>query len=142
MNANNWIRIGSLLLCMLAIGCGNPHGTVKVSGTVTVNGAPPPGPGTVTFTTVTAASGFPTRPAMAKFDTDGEYTTTSYEPGDGLIPGTYKVAVECYETPPNMEGKRVKSYIDAKYMNGETSGFELSVEPNSRPIKFDIDLKD
>lgn len=142
MNANNRIRIGSLLLCMLVIGCGNPHGTVKVSGTVTVNGAPPPGPGTVTFTTVTAASGFPTRPAMAKFDTDGEYTTTSYEPGDGLIPGTYKVAVECYETPPNMEGKRVKSYIDAKYMNGETSGLELSVEPKSRPIKFDIDLKD
>lgn len=142
MNAIKTIQLGALLFCMAATGCGNPHGTVKVSGTVTVNGQPPPGPGTVTFTTVTAADGFPTRPAMAKFGSDGQYVTTSYEPGDGLIPGTYKVAVECYETPPNMEGKRVKSYIDAKYMNGETSGFELTVEPKDRPIRFDIELED
>lgn len=122
-------------------GCGNPHGTVPVSGKVTVKGESPPGAGTISFTCVEAASGFPQRPAMAKFDTDGAYQVTSFSPGDGLIPGKYKLAIECYETPPNMDGKPVKSYIDAKYMNGETSGFELDVEPKARPIQFNINLQ-
>jgi hypothetical protein len=123
------------------IGCGSKHGTVPVSGTVTVNDQPPPGAGTVLFTVVEPAAGFPNRPAMAKFDESGEFSVTSYEPGDGLIPGSYKVAVECYETPPNMDGKPVKSYIDEKYMSGATSGFELTVEPGSKPIQFDVQLE-
>ena len=82
-------------LALLGItGCGNPNGTVKVSGKVTVDGQTPPGAGTVTFTVVEPADGFPNRPAMAKFDVDGEYTATSFEPGDGLVPGSYKIAVE------------------------------------------------
>lgn len=134
--------IGCLVLgvFVFAIGCGNPNGTVKVAGAVSVGGEQPPGEGTITFTPVEPASGFPKRPAMAKFGTDGQYVTTSYEPGDGLVPGSYKVAVECYETPPNMEGKPVKSFIDKKYMNGETSGFDLVVEPGGKPIQFDIAL--
>lgn len=131
----------ALSLCCI-LGCGgNPHGTVKVSGKVTVNGETPPGPGTISFTVATPASGFPSRPAMAKFDTSGEYTVTSFDPGDGLVPGHYKVAVECYETPPNMEGKPVKSYIPKKYMNGETSGFELEIEPGSKPVQFPIAIE-
>ena len=39
---------------------------------------------------------------------DGVYAATTYEPADGLLPGKYKVAIECYETPPNMEGKQVR----------------------------------
>ena len=128
------------LMCTL-VGCGNPHGTVKVSGKVTVKGQAPPGPGTITFTVVEPASGFPNHPAMAKFGEDGRYTVTSYEPGDGLLPGKYKAAVECYETPPNMEGKPVKSHIAKKYMNGETSGFELNIEPKSKPVEFNLDLE-
>lgn len=129
-------------LCLLVgfAGCDNPHGTVRVSGLVTVDGAPPPGNGTLTFTVVEPAEGFPNRPAMAKFDTDGKYEATSFKPGDGLIPGTYKIGVECYETPPNMEGKPVKTHIDAKYMNGETSGLELIVEPKSKAIEFNVEL--
>ena len=121
-------------------GCANPHGTVKVSGKVTVDGQQPPGPGVVTFSVVKPADGFPNRPCMAKFGTDGAYVATSFKPGDGILPGTYTVAVECYETPPNMDGKPVKSYINEKYLNPATSGLELTVEPNSRPVVFDIQL--
>ena len=121
-------------------GCGSPHGTVKVAGKVTVNGQPPPGPGVVTFTVVQPADGFPNRPSMAKFGADGAYSATTYDPGDGLLPGSYTVAIECYETPPNMDGKPVKSYIDEKYLVPATSGFELVVELGSRPVSFDIDL--
>jgi hypothetical protein len=79
---------------------------------------------------------------MAKFKADGAYVVTTYDPGDGLLPGTYSVAIECYETPPNMEGKPVKSFIDKKYMSPDTSGFELSVDPKSRPVVYDILLVD
>jgi len=136
------MRLFLLCLLLAVAGCGNEHGTVKVSGKVTVGGDPPPGPGTITFTVVEPASGFPNRPAMAKFEDDGDYAATSYDPGDGLLPGKYKVAVECYETPPNMDGKPVKSFIAKKYMNGETSGLEIDVEPKSSSIDFDIELEE
>ena len=122
------------------VGCGNKHGTVPVSGTVTVNDQPPPGEGRVTFTVVEPAEGFPNRPAMAKFDESGEYSATTYDEGDGLLPGHYTIAVECYETPPNMDGKPVKSYIDEKYLTGQTSGFEITVEPGSKPIQLNLKL--
>ena len=131
---------GMMLACCLA-GCGNPHGTVKVSGTVSVDGAAPPGPGRVTFSVVEPGPGFPNRPAMGEFGTDGKYQATSFEDGDGLVPGSYKVKVECYQTPPNMEGMPVKSYIAAKYMNPQTSGYELTVEPGSKAIVFDVEVK-
>ena len=134
------IRCFVIVAAVCIVGCGDPNGTVPVSGTVTVNGQVPPGPGSITFTVVSPAEGFPNRPAMAQFDGDGSYKATSYSPSDGLVPGEYKVAVECYETPPNMEGKPVKSFIDKKYMNGETSGLELSVKAGSKPIEFDIEL--
>ena len=128
--------------CFAMIGCdNNPHGTVKVFGRVTVGGEDPGIPGTVSFTVVQPASGFPSRPAMAKFGADGNYTVTSFEPNDGLVPGEYNAGVECYETPPNMEGKPVKSHIDRKYMNGETSGLELTVEPGAKPIEFNIEVE-
>ena len=151
MNRHDWLpnRNGLRLVayasvvafCLACSGCGSPHGTVKVSGQVTVGGQPPPGAGTITFTVVEPAAGFPSRPAMAQFGADGQYVTTSYDPGDGLVPGTYRVAVECYQTPPNMEGKPVRSYIDEKYTSGATSGFALTVEPRSGPIVFNIELE-
>lgn len=107
---------------------------------VTVAGEDPPGPGVVTFTVVKPAEGFPNRPAMAKFGEDGEYSATSFEPGDGLLPGEYAISIECYETPPNMEGKPVVSYISEKYMKPASSGFVLTLEPKSRPVVLDMDL--
>ena len=133
---------GTLLLTLFVLGCGNPRGTVPVSGTVTLNGEQPPGAGTVTFTVIEPAEGFTNRPAMAKFDSTGRYEATSFEPGDGLLPGKYAIAVECYETPPNMEGKPVKSHIARKYLDPSTSGFELEIAPQSRRVTYDLKLED
>lgn len=130
------------MLFVAVMGCGNPNGTVKVSGNVTVDGQAPPGPGVITFSVVEAAEGFPNRPTMAKFKSDGVYEATTFDPGDGLLPGTYTVAIECYETPHNMEGKPVRSYIPKKYMSPETSGFKLTVEPKSKPVVYNLELSD
>jgi hypothetical protein len=125
---------------LLTAGCGNPHGVVSVTGIVTVDGQKPPGPGKIMFTPRKAADGFPTRPAIAPFDTDGRYRVRSFPKHEGIIPGQYQVAVECWETPPNLEGKPVRSYIAAKHQSPTTSGLELTVEADSKPVEFDIAL--
>src|SRR5207244_1962164 len=120
----------ALLLLVIADGCGNrlPQ-TVQVSGRVTFDGQAPPGPGTVYFLPQEAAKGFPSRPATGDFDRAGYFKAKTFEPDDGLMPGKYTMHVECYETPPNMEGKPVKSYVPSKYQSAATSGFELEITP-------------
>jgi hypothetical protein len=113
---------------------------VKVTGTVTVDGQNPPGPGKIMFTPQQAADGFPTRSAAAQFGGDGRYSVRSFPKHEGIIPGHYQVAVECWETPPNLEGKRVQSYIAEKHQSPTTSGLALNVDPNAKPIRFDISL--
>ena len=62
---------------------------------------------------------------------------------DGLMPGTYRARIDCWETPPNLEGKPVKSFLPEKFQNAESSGWEIKVEPRSKPLvlKFDIKLE-
>jgi hypothetical protein len=129
-------------ICVLILlGCGTEHGTIPVSGVVRVGGEAPPGAGKVIFTPLEAAAGFTQRAGFGQFGSDGKYAAQSFKPGDGLYPGRYLVAVECWETPPNMEGRPVKSYIDQKYTNSEQSGLELVVDPGAGRVDFDIDVQ-
>jgi hypothetical protein len=134
----NWLGIVTSQFALILLGCGTEHGTIPVSGFVRVKGAPPPGEGKVIFTPVEAAGGFTQRAGFARFGSDGRYAAQSFKPGDGLFPGRYLVAVECWETPPNMEGKPVKSHIDPKYTDPHKSGLELVVEPDAGSVDFDI----
>ncbi|VTU02726.1 Uncharacterized protein OS=Singulisphaera acidiphila (strain ATCC BAA-1392 / DSM 18658 / VKM B-2454 / MOB10) GN=Sinac_3174 PE=4 SV=1 [Gemmataceae bacterium] len=131
-----------LALVLAAGGCG-PSGPqcVPVSGRVTLDGANPPGPGTIYFTPESAGSdGVPLRPATGDFDADGTYSAKSFTPGDGLLPGKYVIRVDCYKTPPNMEGKPVVSYLPPRYRNPSESGLTLTVEPGAKPVRFNLDL--
>lgn len=95
----------TLILCLslLAAGCGKggDAAVVPVSGKVTIAGAAPTKEGTITFTVVEPAEGYPRRPGTAKFAADGSYVATSYEEGDGLVPGTYNAVIKYYEQEPN-----------------------------------------
>jgi len=125
-----------------SIGCGpsRPE-TVEVTGTVTVDGKAPPGAGKVYFVPSEAAEGHIIRPATADFDESGSYTVRSWEVGDGLVPGRYKVGIHCWETPPNMDGIPSKSYIAGRYQSSETSGLdELNVEPGAGSVQRDFDV--
>lgn len=122
-------------------GCGSDKpGIVPVSGTVTLDGGPMPAEGTVWFTAVESAPGFPMRPAVGDFGPDGKYRAKSWEPGDGLMPGKYKVWVACYKVPPTMGGPPPVSYLPRRYAGTATSGLELNVEAGSDPVTYDIDL--
>jgi hypothetical protein len=137
------VRPRLLLIAALvaATGCGsNLPKTIRVSGRVTLDGQPPPGAGTIYFLPTAAAEGFPTRPATGDFDKDGNFQAKTFDPGDGLLPGTYTMHIECWQTPPNMEGKPVKSYIPSKYQSAATSGLTLEIKPNMRAQTVNFDL--
>ena len=127
---------------LAAAGCGpkRPE-TVPTSGTVTIDGKAPPGPGTLYFHPEETAPGLPARPATAAFDTSGRYTVKSFEEGDGLIPGRYKVSAECWETPPNMAERPVKSHIAGRFGSAVSSGLEeVVIKPGSAPREIDFEL--
>jgi hypothetical protein len=129
------LRFLPTLFCLLLLsGCGSDRPqTIPVEGTVTLNGGPWPAPGELYFLPTRPAEGFPRRPGTAEFGTDGEFAATTWEDGDGLTPGKYKVFVMCWKTPPTFKGPPPESYVDVKYQAGATSDITLEVKLDSAP---------
>ena len=76
---------------LVCSGCGSAHPEfVPVAGQVTMDGKPVT-TGTVTFYPETG------RPAIGELGPDGRYQLASYEPNDGVLPGTYKVTVTAFK---------------------------------------------
>jgi hypothetical protein len=134
----NHLAVVSCSLIFLA-GCGGSErpSTVPVSGKITFAGGPPPAEGTVNFMALEAAEGFPKRPGAGKFDADGNLTVRSFTEGDGLVPGKYRVRVECWKVPPSMDGPESVSYVAEDYtvpdlvvpVDGDDIPYNLDVKP-------------
>ncbi|MEM7313560.1 MAG: hypothetical protein AAF497_10460 [Planctomycetota bacterium] len=126
----------------LLAGCGSGGiKTVPVKGRVTLDGGKWGRAGLIFFTPAEPAEGYPRRPGMADFDTDGNFVAQTFKPGDGLIPGRYVVNLECWEVPPTMGGPPAKSYIPDQYKHGSKSGFEVVVDADERgPIVVEFDI--
>lgn len=134
-----WAFVFGVGLLLAVSGCSSEPKCIPVTGKVTFDGQKPPGPGSIYFNTDSTAGGS-SRPGLAEFDAEGNYTAKTFTPGDGLLPGKYVIRVDCWKTPPNMEGKPVVSFIPDKYQDAAKSGLTLTVEPDSKPITFDIKL--
>jgi len=139
-----WVLGGLLLAGVLVplVGCG-PGGpeVVEIRGKVTYGGGEWPAPGVLYFTPAEAAPGLPLRPASAKFDTDGSFLVTSFDDGDGLVPGTYQVGVECWENPPSMDGGGPPvSYVSKAYESSKSSGLEVTVKPGDGVVEVTFDV--
>lgn len=135
-------KLAAIFSVLLALGgCGDelPR-RVPVLGQVTFDGSACPAKGTVYFLPVEGAEGFPVRPATAEFGTDGQFRVATFDAGDGLMPGKYQMHVECYATPPNMEGKPVISHVPQKYQSALTSGFELEITADMRSKEVNLDV--
>ncbi|MEI6256946.1 MAG: hypothetical protein WCQ77_09920 [Planctomycetota bacterium] len=85
------------------------RGTVPVSGRVTFGGAAPEKPCVVCFVPEPGVNGGATsqRAGFAETRPDGSYTATSFKPGDGLLPGTYTVRLECWKVRGNHDKEGV-----------------------------------
>lgn len=102
----------SLVVAGLALpGCGPPtgRGLVPVAGRITLDGGDWPKPGTLTFVPddeqprdEAGAGPPPTRIGLAEFDVAGRFVAQTRRPGDGLMPGRYRVGVDCWLDPPDL----------------------------------------
>jgi hypothetical protein len=127
-----------LAAVFLLAGCGSDGPTtVPVGGQITFDGEPPPADGAVYFAPIKVAAGFPRRPGRARFGQDGSYEATSFADGDGLVPGEYRVSVECWKSPPGTGpgGGAGVSYV--------APGFDppnLVVTEENGSIEYDLDV--
>lgn len=150
LTSGSWV--GRSVACaivgmVLLLGCsrGRPGIEIgKVEGRVTFEGGPMPAGGRLLFLPRAAAadagSARPSRPASATFATDGRFQATSWEPGDGLVPGTYAVVVECWQTPPTMGGPPAVSHVPEAYRSAETTPLKLEVPGDGKPVRADLEI--
>ena len=138
----NHYQLTALVCLALMAGCGSGGPKlVPVRGTITYGGGAWPKAGVVYFTPAEPTSALPQRPALGKFDSSGHLTVTSFKEGDGLMPGTYRVGVECWEVPPSMDSRQpFKSYLPAKYQSAATSGLEVVVKLDARVVEVNFDI--
>src|SRR5438552_15762597 len=108
------------LLLVTCAGCGK--GQYPVRGKVTLDDGTPVKNAIVVFESVGAE-----KPVMARGDTqdDGSYQLSTTRPGDGLVPGTYRVLIT-----PRLENpdETVKTAFDTRYAELKTSGLEFDVK--------------
>ena len=147
--AGAWLCVASLC----AAGCGSGISTAKVSGKVTVAGAPMAGI-QVSFVPTSG------RGANGITDAEGKFTLNTVSKGDGAVPGKHKVtfAKSAFDPskgppaaynygakggtpgqgPPSMPGGPLP--FNEKYTRGDTSGFEVEVVAGKNN-EFTFDLE-
>jgi hypothetical protein len=135
------------------LGCGDDTGLAKrypVSGKVTYKGAPIES-GRISFEPTTPDA----RPAAGQIE-NGRYSLTTLAPGDGAIPGKYRVTVLSQEIDTSemkeiakggqfhhdkafaKAAKNAKNLVPSKYKLADTSGLEKEVKAESNSIDFDL----
>ncbi len=141
------MRTWTLAFVLLSLtGCSGvepPPKTVKVEGTIHYKGTPLP-QGKITFEPHEAGSAGLARPATGQIQ-DGKFSVSTFNQGDGALPGTYKIAVESVEEV-SMEdfnaGKRERQLIPKKFASAKTSGLATTVPDQESPYAVTFDIKD
>jgi hypothetical protein len=151
-----------VLLTLLAFGgliagCGsNGPETVKVRGIVSLDGKPVED-ATVGFTPKDGG-----RPAMGTTDASGQFTLTTFTPGDGAVVGTHTVTVSKIRSSgqqvdastvpagsnamplsgPTAPGAiKIQWVVPPKYADPKTSGFTVDVKRGMEPVTLDLKSK-
>jgi len=136
------IRLPLALLAILVLaGCRSdlPE-TVPVGGRVTLEGGAWPAQGTLYFTALEPEPGRPHHAGMAPFDADGRFVVTSWRKGDGLVPGKYRIGVECWKVQPTVFGPPPISFVDDRYVSAALSPLELDVPADAGSVDVEWDI--
>ncbi len=113
------------LLCVLgATGCSRAPRAYQVQGTVAFPDGKPVHVGTIELRSRT-------QPVQARgqIATDGTFTLTTYEPGDGAIEGLHDCVIVQMVMVEELPSHKPSGYglIDPKYASYKTSGLEVSI---------------
>lgn len=116
-----WRLLVALVAVAFLIGCtagtDRPK-TVKVTGTVTYNGTAVDG-ATVTFGPASAEG----HAASGKTNASGQFTLSTFEQGDGAVPGTYIVTI--FKTEGGETAAGTATDEDAAYREMEAQGVDV-----------------
>ena len=134
--AGRTAAINFMGLLLLTGGCwGRGLPTKVIEGTVTFQGKAPPKSGEIFFAPLQIAADLPKRPAQGTFDETGKFSLTSWEPGDGVVPGTYQVTIICWRETPTLETKLSANFVPPDFVP------EVTIDAKSRePVAVTIDV--
>lgn len=144
------IAAGVVGLAVLFAGCasdGRPK-VVPVSGKVTQKGKPMT-QGEVMFTPTGGVPGAAVTVATGQIESDGSYRLTTFNTGDGAVPGKYKVTVvsrsagdEMMKMNKKADGtiayKLPPSAVASKYSSLDTTPLTYTVTDGSNTIDIDL----
>jgi hypothetical protein len=112
-----------------------PKGPISpVKGSVTLPDGKPLTEGEITFMPVKQ----PGRVAHGKIQTDGTYTLTTENVGEGAVEGAYKVKIESELTVPGERGKGKRYLVHQDYRDEDGSGLEATVKTGENNIPFKL----
>jgi hypothetical protein len=140
---STFLGVAAPLIFIAVGGCGGAPApdrpkTVPVQGTITLKGQP------LADASVTFMLPDNSGSAVGRTDAAGHYSLTTFEQGDGAIPGEYGVQVVKYEEPPQEvkdgETPPLKSLIPDKYTAVASSGLKATVADGADNT-FDFDLQ-
>lgn len=126
------IVVVALLSVPTITGCGgNRPALKKMSGRVLLDGKP------LTKGSVRLA---PTdmRPAYGNLDSEGRFTLTTYEVGDGVAYGTHPVAVSSFEVRGPDDRQVREWYIPPKYGDTTSSGLTATIDDDTEELVFEL----
>ncbi len=124
-----------------ASGCRESHlpQTVPVTGRLEFNGGPMPNRGMILFVPIETAEGYIRRPGRSMFDESGQFEASSWNRGDGLVPGTYFIRIDCRQYVQTTRRPIVKSHVPKRYNQRDTSPLEeIVVKPDSGAINLGV----
>jgi hypothetical protein len=134
-----------LTVCLVAPGCSDPGGVIRVRGVVLYKGNPLRN-GAVYFTPVDAARG---KPASCPIGKDGSFIPITGQDSKGLVPGEYRVSVWSFKT--GSDGKILDDpektpggglAISRKFTDGATSGLSIAVTEADTNKVYTLELTD
>jgi hypothetical protein len=109
--------------------------TKQVQGTITFSGKAPPALGKITLAPIEVTAPFPRRPARGDFDESGHFTLTTFEAGDGIIPGRYSANIMCWREKPTLATRLSANYVPPDFQH------EVTIDADAEePVEITIDV--
>ena len=125
-----------LLISLALAGCAGKEPTpetLPVTGTVTYKGKPLPA-GSITFY---PESGMP---GSGPLNDKGEFTLTTFAPGDGAVRGQHKVVVKAFNSSADvgLGNPSKESNIPPKYNDVSTTPLTATVQDEVNELTFEL----